>query len=766
METDPMVLRHIASLLATLAAAGITLTSSAQDITVGTVVPTKPDGFSQFEKPPGIERSWRPKPPPEMEAATTPDVMFYSLRVEPDKRVPTRYQMEGSRTAFTESAGRSFLVLMKFDLAVANRKPATADFWVSLIFNPASADPKRRDATPRVLDVTPLVLTQEEQDALLDAGWERDAIWTTVDVDASGKVTAVAVESVCADLALPLIESNLQSWKFAPARKGGKPVSAALRLPMHFVRKMERAKSIAPKPAYSLPPVERNTHVASFLLHHDRLDTPNLDELPQTLVATPVLISHDTPGFDARNLFRLHAHVTIDDAGAVTNVDIRDGQSDAVNVMVADCLRSWRFAPPRIDGKPVTARIELVPSAAPVGSIGQDGVLPARRVYRVPADYPVHLIRTSESSVSYSEPPTPRAGMTPDANVRPKFDEKAPPGQPALPDGSSARLLGKGEVSFARRTSSGSIRPDSNSPSLRGLFSTNVRVAMHVDATGAVRGVRIEGAMISTFEAPAAAAVLRQRYVPAYANGVPVDSIQRDVVLFPGASELKTTTIFTDPQPSAGSTPTMDSPPHIARLVLPVFPVTIEKTASRGSATARLHIGPDGSVSSVEILESSRPEFGFALRAAMELCSFAPAEHAGKAVPSTVIRREEFSRTDYVLSLRHLSTLARVLEFDDGSPVAESSTLDKPLAAVLGNKPAYPKSLTSPVPGRVELGLVIDGGGNVRDVEVLSSTDPAFAYAAVQTVSDWLFDGPRRDGRPTTTRARMTVNFAPPAATP
>lgn len=740
----PASLSLLAALAFTLAAAP----SHAQDITIGSTHPTRADGFSTFDKPPGIARAWRPKPPAAMESAQTPDVVFYRFRLEPGKKLPTRHDIECSRTAFSEETLRAYVILMKFEYARSGGKEVTADFWASLIFNPASADPKKPNTTPRVLDATPLVLSQEEQDALLDAGWERDTLWADVQIDASGQITGIELDTPCAEVALPLVEANLRTWHLAPARQNGKPVAGSLRLPVHLVRKAEKQAGPTQAPGPALPAVDRDTHVACFSLRLEDLDTPGLDELPTTMTASPLLIPRNTPGFKANDLFRLHAQVSLDETGVVTDVDIRDGQSKEVRAIVESCLRSWRFAPPRRDGRPVAARVLLVPSAATVGRSRAGDIVSARRAYRIPADYPAHLERAWERPlvemplVSGQNPVSPGASISTLPATRTR-EGLAAPGTPALPDGSSARTFGQ-----------------PTSP-VRGLFMTNVVVHMQVDATGSVQGARIATSQVAALDAPAIAAVLRSHYVPALAQGAPVASVQRDEVFFPGSLNINNAEIFTDPQAAADPALAFDTPPMLTRFASPVFPVELGETIRRGKATARLHINPAGQVSSVDIVEATRPEFGFALQAAMEECTFVPAMRAGTAVPCSVLRTEEFESTLDSDTPPRMTTLCQVLRLSGADRAVESRMLDKPLALRHGSKPRFPASIDPATTGTVELTIYIDPDGFVRQVGVVNASAPAFTHAAVQAVSGWVFDPPRKDGRPVIARATTTLQIVP-----
>jgi len=56
--------------------------------------------------------------------------------------------------------------------------------------------------------------------------------------------------------------------------------------------------------------------------------------------------------------------------------------------------------------------------------------------------------------------------------------------------------------------------------------------------------------------------------------------------------------------------------------------------------------------------------------------------------------------------------------------------------------------------------FLIDTQGKVRLPRIVSSTDPAFGYIAVQTVANWRYEPPKAQGKAVVTRARIPFVFS------
>jgi TonB family protein len=59
--------------------------------------------------------------------------------------------------------------------------------------------------------------------------------------------------------------------------------------------------------------------------------------------------------------------------------------------------------------------------------------------------------------------------------------------------------------------------------------------------------------------------------------------------------------------------------------------------------------------------------------------------------------------------------------------------------------------------------VLVDEEGRARLPRVVSATDPAFGYAAVQAVSTWWFEPPRAAGKTVVARAQIPFRFGPKA---
>jgi protein TonB len=75
-------------------------------------------------------------------------------------------------------------------------------------------------------------------------------------------------------------------------------------------------------------------------------------------------------------------------------------------------------------------------------------------------------------------------------------------------------------------------------------------------------------------------------------------------------------------------------------------------------------------------------------------------------------------------------------------------------------QPVYPFEMKrAGIPGEVVLRFVVDTNGDVRDVEVISSTQREFESPAVQAVLKWKWKAGRKGGKPVNTRMQIPINF-------
>ncbi len=86
--------------------------------------------------------------------------------------------------------------------------------------------------------------------------------------------------------------------------------------------------------------------------------------------------------------------------------------------------------------------------------------------------------------------------------------------------------------------------------------------------------------------------------------------------------------------------------------------------------------------------------------------------------------------------------------------------VDRAPQAVLQVAPAYPAAMKAQhMEGRVVVQFVVDANSIVRDVRVVSSSDRAFEYPALQAVQRWKFKAGLKANQPVSVLMEVPINF-------
>jgi len=86
--------------------------------------------------------------------------------------------------------------------------------------------------------------------------------------------------------------------------------------------------------------------------------------------------------------------------------------------------------------------------------------------------------------------------------------------------------------------------------------------------------------------------------------------------------------------------------------------------------------------------------------------------------------------------------------------------LDAPPKALRRPSPSYPAELRAAgIEGSVQVSLVIDATGTVREARVEKSTHQGFEFAALRAVQEWQFEPGRKGGRQVNTRVSQVLEF-------
>ena len=207
-----------------------------------------------------------------------------------------------------------------------------------------------------------------------------------------------------------------------------------------------------------------------------------------------------------------------------------------------------------------------------------------------------------------------------------------------------------------------------------------------------------------------------------------------------------------------------DTPPHPLKVVKPVYPYGLLHDGIKGSAKAIFVINDLGKVVEVKIVQTTRPEFGAALEAAIQRLTFDPALKGEMPTMTLSQMEQEFvpssphGRAPGLLEVEDMDLLERELKKPES--IVGASKLDSPLKPVSREAPVFPLALQNKAEtGEALLEVIIDQEGKVRLPRVVSASDPAFGYAAVQAVVAWRFEPPKSGGKKTATAVRIPFKF-------
>ncbi|MFD1121453.1 TonB family protein [Methylophilus flavus] len=267
------------------------------------------------------------------------------------------------------------------------------------------------------------------------------------------------------------------------------------------------------------------------------------------------------------------------------------------------------------------------------------------------------------------------------------------------------------------------------------------------------------------FEKAAIRTYQNARVTPALANGKPVPERIYKVINFSlSKKSFRGALPFTYPAKASSQLPDefqYDKPP-IDKLVAPlVYPLDLLQRRVKGSAKVSVVIDPQGLPTQVELLESSAPEFGAALKAMVYSSSFYAARKNKQPSWSAFTITREFSEHDS----RETAIDAngwRILNKLKDSPakilaVSQLDTAPKPFYTP---PPVYPPELADKgVTGKVLVEFYIDKEGSVQFPHTLKADNEELAWLALTAVSRWQFYPPLVKGEPVDSVMTVPVAF-------
>lgn len=285
-----------------------------------------------------------------------------------------------------------------------------------------------------------------------------------------------------------------------------------------------------------------------------------------------------------------------------------------------------------------------------------------------------------------------------------------------------------------------------------------VMVDFVVDKEGDVQNPVVIQSDNPEFDAPALQSVRTWKFTPGTQDGEPVATHMRVPIVF--TLDGGDRNAFQIEERGSSKLPPelqYDTPAKIRGVQIPVYPYSLRRDGVTGKATVSMVIGPNGHVAAVKVLSADRPEFGLALVAAAEGYVFDPALKDGKPVPFLLKLQQEFNRFD--LPDDSGDDLLQ-LEKKHPEKVVSAAKLDAALKPISRRTPTFPVTAAQNADvGEADIEIDIDEEGHARLPRIVSATDTAFGYAAVQAANAWWFDPPKQNGKTVATRVVIPFRF-------
>ena len=293
-----------------------------------------------------------------------------------------------------------------------------------------------------------------------------------------------------------------------------------------------------------------------------------------------------------------------------------------------------------------------------------------------------------------------------------------------------------------------------------------VVVKFSVSPEGRVQALEILGATHADFVRPALAAAEKWTFHPARQGDLAVAASMAASLEFSVVkAENKPVNVLEANGVTLANDPTgaVETQPRLKILVDPVYPYDLLLAGTEGDAVADFVIGSGGRVESIAVREAAQPAFAQALAAALDGWLFEPALRSdGTPVAVNASQRWHFSvAPDSAV----FHATVRLLERVRGNDTADMGArgLDGRLNPRYQLEPVYPTRLLQGKPsGEATIQFIVDRTGRSRLARIVSATREEFGWAAATAVEQWVFEPPRRGGRPTDVRVSIPFKFSPP----
>ncbi len=303
----------------------------------------------------------------------------------------------------------------------------------------------------------------------------------------------------------------------------------------------------------------------------------------------------------------------------------------------------------------------------------------------------------------------------------------------------------------------GGIDPDYPAELEERKLPGEVLIEFTVDEEGRMRLPKVLSASHPAFVESALRTLARAGFEPARQGPLPKASKMKFPVVFDSTGAKPADILQANRLEITGVMPRIL--PQVLMLITPVYPRDRLLAAEKGTAVVGYTVNEEGRTVEVIVLDASTPEFGKALKAAVESWAFRPGQSDEGPIETRMKATHEFTPEANATDAR----LAGLMQ-PGGAGISGATGLDQKLQPLWRGFPVYPQSLRSQrLAGEVQIEFIIDREGRARLPRVLKANEEAFGWAAATAISQWVFAPPMRGGEAVDVRVSIPVNFGQPA---
>lgn len=297
----------------------------------------------------------------------------------------------------------------------------------------------------------------------------------------------------------------------------------------------------------------------------------------------------------------------------------------------------------------------------------------------------------------------------------------------------------------------------------RAGINGEVNISLIISVEGRVSDPTIISSTHPAFEEAALAAIRQWRFTPALKDGRTVAYSGTQLIAFNLDGKDAQNFSITVPKKFPPDLPEklrFDVPPHLEHIELPVYPLEDLQAKREGKVTLVYVVGPGGKVEEVTAMPGApSASLAAAAVAALEKFVFTPPGRQGKPCYAMLRIELEFSiggNRGHALVTPGTRAALHILE-KTPEKLIKAKALDRKPQLRIGKAPqAGP---TSSGKGEATIECVLDPDGTPRVPRIVSASEPALGYTAVQTVASWRFVKPRSNGKPAYALVRIPFVF-------